>query len=58
MKRQLLLCPHCGGTDLDFEAGLITGQKYHCKGCGYVGPFVLQRDLDEVEREASEREGR
>jgi hypothetical protein len=56
MPRRLLLCPDCGSTDLDFEAGLITGQKYHCQACGYVGPFVVERDLDALEREAEEAE--
>jgi hypothetical protein len=36
---------------------MITGQKYHCAKCGYVGPFVVERDLDALEREAEELEG-
>ena len=58
MPRRVLLCPHCGGSDLDYEAGLITGQKYHCKACGYVGPFAVERDLDALAREAEEFEAR
>jgi ribosomal protein S27AE len=54
--RKLLLCPDCGGTDLDYEAGSITGQKYRCPRCGYVGSFVIQRDLDELAREAEDVE--
>lgn len=56
--RKLLLCPDCGGTELDYEAALITGYKYRCRSCGYVGPFVVERDLDELEREAEELERR
>jgi hypothetical protein len=27
-----------------FEAGLITGQVYHCLNCDYVGSLVLEVD--------------
>lgn len=57
MARVLQLCPDCGSSELSYEAGLITGQKYHCNKCGYVGPFVVERDLDELERQAEELEG-
>lgn len=39
----VLVCPHCGGNDLHYEGGFITGTKYHCKDCHYVGTFVLER---------------
>jgi transposase-like protein len=37
------MCPDCGGDNLYYEAGMITGQKYTCKRCGYVGTFALER---------------
>ena len=40
-----LFCPDCGGTDLYYEAGWITGQKYRCKDCTYIGSFVLERKV-------------
>ncbi len=40
-----LFCPDCGGTDLFYEAGWITGRKYHCKDCHYIGAFVLERKV-------------
>lgn len=43
---RVLLCPDCGSSDVEYEAGLITGQKYRCKRCGYLGPFVVERDLE------------
>ncbi len=38
-----LQCPVCGGTDLYYEAGMISGTKFHCKQCQYIGTFVLER---------------
>ncbi|MEK6810012.1 MAG: hypothetical protein AABY08_05020 [Candidatus Thermoplasmatota archaeon] len=43
---RLLVCPQCRGTDLYYEAGLITGYKYHCKSCSYVGAFVIEVEMD------------
>ena len=40
-----LLCPNCGGKELYYEAGLITGYKYHCKDCDYIGAFVIEKDF-------------
>jgi predicted RNA-binding Zn-ribbon protein involved in translation (DUF1610 family) len=46
--RKVLTCPQCGSADLYYEAALITGYKYHCKKCGYIGAFVIERDLDDT----------
>ena len=48
-RKTILTCPHCGGTGLYYEAGLITGYKYHCKDCDYVGALVIEKDLPEEE---------
>ena len=40
-----LVCPDCRGTNLSFEGGYITGRKYHCNDCHYVGAFVLERKV-------------
>jgi len=44
--RKRLTCPQCGGHELYYEAGLITGYKYHCKDCDYIGAFVIEEDVD------------
>ena len=44
-KVKTLLCPLCGGKELYYEAGLITGYKYHCKDCDYIGAFVIEKDF-------------
>jgi predicted RNA-binding Zn-ribbon protein involved in translation (DUF1610 family) len=44
--KSVLTCPECGSADLYYETGLITGYKYHCKKCGYIGAFVIEKDLE------------
>ncbi|MGD0056723.1 MAG: TFIIB-type zinc ribbon-containing protein [Methanomassiliicoccales archaeon] len=53
MGRKVLVCPECGSPDLYYEAGLLTGYKYHCKRCDYIGAFVIEKDMDEIEEERS-----
>ncbi len=45
-KVRVLHCPSCKSTDVTYEAGLITGQKYRCARCGYVGSFIIERDVE------------
>jgi len=47
---RVLECPQCHGTDLFYEAALITGYKYHCKTCNYIGAFVIEREIDVPKR--------
>lgn len=51
-KRRALFCPQCGSADLYYEAALITGYKYHCKKCSYIGAFVIEKELEEEEEES------
>ncbi len=44
--KTVLLCPQCRSDRIIFDAALITGQKYHCLDCDYVGSLVLERDVD------------
>lgn len=48
--KTVLTCPQCGSADLYYETGLITGYKYHCKRCGYIGAFVIEKDIEEAEK--------
>jgi len=34
---------------------MITGQLYHCKRCNYIGPFVVERDVERPEPEPKRR---
>lgn len=45
--RRVLTCSQCGSADMYYEAALITGYKYHCKKCGYIGAFVIEKELEE-----------
>ncbi len=44
-KVTTFLCPECGSKELYYEAGLISGYKYHCKDCDYIGSFVIEKDF-------------
>ena len=44
---KVLTCPECGSADLYYENALITGYKYHCKKCGYIGAFVIEKQIEE-----------
>jgi transposase-like protein len=46
--KTILVCPLCGKSGLYYEAGLITGRKYHCKHCHYIGAFVVELDIEET----------
>jgi len=45
--KTVLTCPECGSADLYYENALITGYKYHCKKCGYIGAFVIEKEMEE-----------
>lgn len=47
IRRRVKQCPSCGSAELYYEAGLITGQKYHCKRCNYIGPLVFEKEIVE-----------
>lgn len=34
-------CPNCGGEEVYWYAGAITG-SYQCRKCGYIGPLVVE----------------
>jgi predicted RNA-binding Zn-ribbon protein involved in translation (DUF1610 family) len=56
--KTVLTCPQCGSTDLYYETALITGYKYHCKKCGYIGAFVIEKDFEDLQKEHRDDEAR
>jgi len=48
---KVLTCPQCGSADLYYETALITGYKYHCKRCNYIGAFVVEKEIEEEAEE-------
>jgi rubredoxin len=49
MGKRIQVCPMCGSPRLYYEAGMVTGQKYHCKRCGYIGSLVIETDEEDIE---------
>ena len=45
-RKKFLTCPDCGSADLYYETGLITGYKYHCKKCNYIGALVIEKEVE------------
>jgi hypothetical protein len=45
-RKTVKICPMCQSDRLQFEAGLITGQVYHCLNCDYIGSLVLEVDAE------------
>ena len=46
IHKRVLRCPQCGGTNIYYENALITGYKYHCKDCDYIGALIIEEDVD------------
>jgi predicted RNA-binding Zn-ribbon protein involved in translation (DUF1610 family) len=44
--KKVLRCPQCGGTNIYYENALITGYKYHCKDCDYIGALIIEEDVE------------
>ncbi|MGD0718210.1 MAG: hypothetical protein ABSA15_01315 [Thermoplasmata archaeon] len=43
-RETFLLCPQCRSIEVYLVAGMITGQVYRCKDCGYQGSLILEVD--------------
>jgi len=44
-KKTVLVCPQCESADIYYENAMITGYKYHCKKCDYIGALVLEKEI-------------
>ena len=44
-KSTIKYCPKCKTANLDIVSGWLTG-SYHCRKCGYMGPIILEKDID------------
>jgi len=49
-----LRCPQCGSDRILPDAAMITGQRYHCLACDYVGSLVLEQDAETLPQEDDE----
>lgn len=57
-EKLIEVCPACGSADIYYEVGGYAGTVYHCKECGYIGAFVIEANVEMIEkiREKYERE--
>ena len=44
---RILRCPMCGSSDVELAAGMITGARYYCRKCNYLGALILEEDVKE-----------
>ena len=42
---RVLRCPDCRSTNIFYEAATMTGKKYKCGDCGYMGALVVEEDV-------------
>ncbi len=56
-QHTILRCPQCGSDNITYELGLITGYKYFCKNCQYVGPLVIQETGEKEQGARREAQG-
>lgn len=57
--RTTKICPQCGSLRINWIAGGIAGPVYKCEECNYVGVFVLEVKLKDLEKFQKEiREGK
>jgi predicted RNA-binding Zn-ribbon protein involved in translation (DUF1610 family) len=49
-KNNVLACPKCGSRNIElssrFDAWLMP-KRYICRDCGYIGPLVLEVEVEE-----------
>ncbi len=46
-KKRVKICPICKSPSLTPYMGFITGVKYRCRKCGYVGSFFIEIEVED-----------
>jgi len=52
-SRSVKACPRCGSLEIQLSSKFdawLTPKLYVCRGCGYIGPIVLEIDKDTKEK--------
>ena len=44
--RAVKVCPQCESIKINYVAGMITGQKYKCDNCNYIGSLIFEKDIE------------
>ena len=47
---RIKVCPKCGSADTVLYMGSLTGMRYRCKNCGYIGVLFPEVSLEEIEK--------
>lgn len=47
---RIKVCPFCRSTKVDLYMGSYFGKLYKCFDCGYVGPLIVEIDIDELKK--------
>ncbi len=55
---KIKICPVCGSTHIHYVAGMVTGEKYKCEDCGYIGSLIVEIDEEDYERWLKELRGK
>ncbi len=55
---KIKICPICGSTHIHYVAGMITGEKYKCEDCGYIGSLIVEIDEEDYEKWLEEMKAR
>jgi len=45
-KIKIEICPVCKGDDIHLHMGGQIGMLYKCNKCGYVGPIILEKEVE------------
>ncbi|WP_337860840.1 hypothetical protein [Ferroplasma sp.] len=56
--RTVKICPQCGSLSINWIAGGIAGAIYKCEDCNYVGAFILEvkvKDIEKFQKEMREK---
>ena len=40
------ICPQCKSYNIILWMGGELGVQYKCKDCGYIGPLIIEKDVE------------
>lgn len=45
-KIKVKFCPICDSSNVILWMGGTLGVQYKCKKCGYLGPLIVEKDIE------------
>jgi len=49
-KIKIEICPVCQSDDIQLHMGGTLGMLYKCGKCNYVGPIILEKEIDKEQQ--------